>query len=475
VLSLAEYGSLDATGLAQLIARGEVTRSEVLRCAHDAIDEVNDKVNAVIEVYNTDELETVDGPFSGVPTLIKDIGSVPPGQLLTYGSRLGKGNVSEVKTHLLGRIEASGLVAIGRSASSEFAIAGATETLAYGATRSPWNLNHIAGGSSGGAGAAVGAGIVPIAHGSDGGGSIRIPASCCGVVGFKPSRGRISPAPFGDSLAGFSTSFVLTRSVRDAALALDLLSGAVPGDLFGCCAPEKPFRETMGEQPRKLRVAATADLFSGHSTDDEVRAAWGEAMRMMSELNHDVQEASPVVGWHDFVVAMAVMWAADTASFIDEVSSRVGRVIDETVLEPQTLAIYQDGKMRGAGDLLWASEVFNRVNRSLGEFFSHFDVLITPTLGQLPPPIGRYQPGGWLDTASFFESWADVESFLPLFNCSGQPAISIPLGISGSGLPIGVQVVGAWGGDATVLEVARQLEIALPWKDRHPPVFVGRS
>lgn len=475
-LSSSEYAGYDSVGLADLIRSKEVTAMEVAACATDAVRAVNSELNAVVEIYSDclTANPVIDAPLSGVPTLIKDIGNIEPGRLVEFGSRLGFGNTSSVSTHLFDRIGATGLVPIGRSASSELAIAGVTETAAFGPTRSPWDRDRSAGGSSGGAGAAVGSGMVPIAIGSDGGGSIRIPASCCGVVGLKPTRGRISPAPFGAALAGFATSFVLTRTVRDSALALDLLAGQVAGDPYPITPSGAGYMESLDRSPRGLRIAIGLNSFSSHEVDPEVAGATSAVGELLREMGHQVEADQPAVPWDSFLWAMATMWAADAAHFAGRVSSLTGKPIDDTQLEPQTLTICEEGAKISSQELLSAGDIFNDVNRRLARFFESYDILVTPTLGQLPPEIGRYRPEGTLDSVSFFGSWADVESFLPLFNCGGQPAISLPLAQSSAGLPIGVQLVGGFSDDMSVLQLARALEVALPWAGRIPPIHVSR-
>lgn len=455
-LTQEEYRRCDATELAGLISDHQIKADEAIGAAFQAAENTNGPINALIELY-VDRLESPTTPllgaWGGVPYAIKDIAHIEPGRRLEYGSRLGMGLSSVHGSHLLTRLASLGLVSIGRTASSELAIAGVTETKAFGPTRTPWDLSRNAGGSSGGSAAAVAAGIVPVALGSDGGGSIRIPASCCGVVGLKPTRGRISPSPWGDSLAGFTSTFLLTRSVRDTVTALEALSGTVPGDHY----PLEPFRPRSGDLPR-LRIRLMTESPAGKTVDPEVIGATQKIARQLESLGHSVDEGPLSLDWEEFVKAMGTMWAADVGQMATGLAQRSGRAIDTEALERQTLTIVQEGIATNAQSLLEAGEVFNQVNRSLGSFFQDFDVLLTPTLGQLPPPIGRYDPEGELSTAAFFDSWSDVEGFLPLFNCSGQPAISLPLGISGDGLPIGIQLVGGYADDATVLALAHELE-----------------
>ncbi|WP_298212230.1 amidase [Ferrimicrobium sp.] len=458
-LTQEEYRRCDATELANLIADRQIQAQEAIGAAFQAAWDTNGSINALIELYR-DRLESPIPPslgvWGGVPYAIKDIAHIEPGRHLEYGSRLGVGLSATQASHLLTRLSSLGLVAVGRTASSELAIAGVTETKAFGPTRTPWDLTRSAGGSSGGSAAAVAAGIVPVALGSDGGGSIRIPASCCGVIGLKPTRGRISAAPWADSLAGFASTFLLTRSVRDTVTALTALSGTVPGDHY----PLEPFQAQSGDLPR-LRIRLMTESPAGKNVDPQIVGATQKVARQLESLGHFVDEGHLSIDWEEFVVAMGTMWAANVGQMATGIAQRSGRAIDTEALERQTLTIVQEGIATKAQALLDAGQVFNRVNRSLGSFFGDFDILLTPTLGQLPPPIGRYDPEGELSAAEFFDSWSDVEGFLPLFNCSGQPAVSLPLGFSTDGLPIGIQVVGRYGDDATVLALAYQLERAI--------------
>lgn len=474
-LTPAEYATYDAVGLADLLLSREVAPRELIESALGAVDSVNGELNAVVEVYDDrfDVRDELKGSFGSVPTLMKDLGDIEPGRFVEFGSRLGLGNRSPSATHLADRIRSSGLVSVGRTATSELAIAGVTETSAFGPTRSPWSSRHSSGGSSGGAGAAVGSGMVPIAQGSDGGGSIRIPAACCGVVGLKPTRGRISSAPSGAALAGFSTSFVLTRTIRDAALALDVLSGSVPGDPAPIAGEGRSYLGSLDLRVPRLRVALALKSFSGHLVDPQVLGTTSRVAEVLAEMGHEIEVHQPKIEWQPFLSAMALMWAADAAQLADWLSQRTGRPVDENHLEAQTLAICEEGRRLTALELLETNDVFNSVSRQIGRFFDDFDLLLTPTLGQLPPQVGRYKPEGSLDSTSFFGSWADVESFLPLFNCSGNPAISLPVALSAEGLPIGVQVVGRYGDDITVLNISRSIEQAMPWAHRIPTIHVS--
>ncbi len=370
---------------------------------------------------------------------------------------------------------AAGLTPVGRTTTSEFGILGTTETVAVGRTCSPWSSEHMAGGSSGGAAAAVGAGIVPVASASDGGGSIRIPASACGVVGLKPSRGRIPWGPnVAEALSGWAVHFMVSRSVRDAAVLLDALSGPEIGDPFEIAAPATTYAAELELPPRRLRIGVATRPWSGHDPDPEITAATLATAQILVELGHEVDETEDLLEWEPFLAAMTEVWAADAAQTIDSLAALVGRPVDLSTVEAVTLAAVQHGRQVTAVQLLDALDHTNGVARSMGAYFTSHDVLLTPTLGRLPAPLGRYQPDAALPLSGVFAEWGAWESFLPAFNATGQPAISVPLHQSVEGLPIGMQLVGPSGSEATLLRLAAELEVALPWAGRIPPLHVGR-
>jgi len=474
---LDEYADHDAIGLAGLVRDGEVTPVELAELVIQAVAKVDGDLNAVVGLY-PDGVECAEaappGPFHGVPTLLKDLFHGDPGRPTEAGSRLAEGWVSHTTSELVRRLRESGFVPLGRTTTSEFGLMGTTETLAEGRTCSPWSRDHMAGGSSGGAGAVVGAGIVPVATGSDGGGSIRIPAAACGVVGLKPTRGRVTWGPLAhEPLLGWGVHFVLSRTVRDTAACLDVLSGPYPGDPW--IAPESPrsFLDEMSRPPGRLRIAYCWEPWSGRAPIDEMRLACEATAQLLEELGHEVGEARPAFSWEAFLDAMTVVWSTTTAQTVDGFAHAIGRTPGPDTLELPTLRMVELGRSTSAQQLLAALDAAGYVARQMGSFFDDYDVLLTPTLGAPPARLGTYEPEAELEPRELFDSWSQLESFLPAFNATGQPAVSLPLHQGGTGLPIGMQLVGRFGDEATLLRLSSQLEQALPWAGRVPPLHVA--
>ena len=479
-MNLAEYAAHDALELAELVRRREVAPQELAALAAEGSARVNDRLGAVIELFE-DRVDAApgadvhDGPFGGVPFLLKDLYHGEAGRVCENGSRLSEGWVVPSETGLIRRFKHAGLVSVGRATTSEWGIMGTTETAMCGPTCSPWSQEHVAGGSSGGGGASVGAGIVPIALASDGGGSIRIPAACCGVVGLKPSRGRISFGPdAGEPLSGWAVRFAVSRSVRDSAALLDALHGPEPGDPTLLPAPEHSYLDECFRDPGRLRIAFCTQPWNGAPEHPEHAAATEMTARVLADLGHHVERAAPAVDWEPFLQCMVDMWSANTAHGIDSFAAALGREPSRDNLEPATYEMWRYGAALSGGEVLAALDHTNVVNRRLGGFFAEWDVLLTPTLGHPQEKLGVYPSWGEASPREVFGNWGHIESFLPAFNCSGQPAISLPLHQAASGLPIGMQLVGRLGDEATLFRVAAQLEEALPWRDRMPPLHVSR-
>lgn len=475
-MRLDEYAAHDALGLAALVRAGEVTPGELVTVAVEAATQLNPTVNAVVATYpERATVATRSGPFAGVPTMLKDLFHGEVGWECGNGSRLCAGWRTAYADEFTARMHGAGLVPMGRTTTSEFGLLGTTETLAAGATCSPWSPLVMAGGSSGGAASAVGAGIVPLAGASDGGGSIRIPASSCGVVGLKPSRGRVTWGPLvAEPLLGWAVHFVVTRTVRDTAAALDALSGPMPGDPFEIAAPAGPFSGEVGAPTRPLRIGFWTHPWSGQAADPDVVAAAESVARVLADLGHHVEGARPLFSWEPFLVAMTDVWSSTTAHTIDGMAAALGREVGPDTLEGATLELVRHGRAVTTSSLLDGAATVNSIARSVGRFFTDFDLLLTPTLGALPAALGTYDPNALTAPTDMFAEWSRHESFLPVFNATGNPAISLPLTMSPSGLPIGMQLVGRFGAEGLLLRLAAVLEQALPWAGRIPPLHVSR-
>ncbi len=473
-MNIRDYVQYDGLGLAELVRKQEASTAEILDAALAAIAAFNPALNAVIETFEPPiGGDAAPGaPFLGVPFLLKDVGASVNGVRHESGSRLGAGVISDHDSALARRIHAAGLRIIGRAASPEMAFNITTENRLHGLTRNPWNVAHSAGGSSGGAAAAVAAGMVPIAEANDGGGSIRIPAACCSLVGLKPSRGRISSAPdAGEYLNGLSCSHVVSRSLRDSAAMLDATAGAEPGDPSPLARSVRPYLEEMAQDPKPLRIAVATRPWNEAATAPECAQAAKAAATLCAELGHQVEEARPELGvsWDAFVEANARIWCANIAPWVESLSAATGRPISPNFLEATTLACHAYGRALSASDLLAALAVGNTVSRAVGAFFARFDVLITPTLPQPPHRLGIYNADeAGLSALDWTHKLFAGTPFTPLCNVTGAPAISLPLAISADNLPIGVQFIADLGREDTLFQLAGQIERAAPWHHRRP-------
>jgi amidase len=490
---LHEYARLDALALGGLVARREVSAAELLEAAIERADERNPRVNAIVARYDDEARARARGPLpagplSGVPFLLKDHLAAWKGHPLTSSSRLLAGFVPDEDAEVVRRLAAAGLVFFGQTNTPELGILGTTEPELRGATRNPWSLGHSSGGSSGGSAAAVAARIVPAAHASDGGGSIRIPASACGIFGMKPTRGRISHAPaLGESWSGLDTNGVLTRSVRDSAALLDAVAGAVPGDPYAAPPHARPFLDEVATPPGRLRVAFTKDSLFGRSTDPECAAAVDGAARLLAELGHEVEEARPTFPRDALVRAYLVVVAAGVAAEVEDAARATGRRPGPDNLEPETWGLAAGGRTLSACDLALAEQEIHRASRVIAAFFARYDVLLTATTAHPALPLGAVKTTrlerasvrlvSRLGSRALFEKMVsemgarsfDATGNTMLFNQTGQPAMSVPLHHTASGLPVGVQAVARFGDEATLFRLAAQLEAARPWADRLPP------
>lgn len=480
-MKLHEYARLDATGLAALIRQGEVTAKEVADLANEAIALANPKLNAVVEAYDDrigglDEAGLGNGPFRGVPILIKDVRGNEKGRKVEFGSRLAEGYVCDGDTHLAEMFRAAGLNIVGRSNAPEYSIATSTENLLYGNTSTPWREGYSAGGSSGGAAAAVAAGIVPVAHGSDIGGSIRIPASWCGGIGLKPSRGRISFGPQIDEGGfGLSMNFVQTRTMRDTAAMLDCLSVPQAGDPFHIPTPDGGFMPWLNRKPEKLRIAWTTAPTMDAPVDGEVAAAVEAAAGQLADLGHVVEQADLVFDQKAASRMMCSIWFFGFHKTLDNIGSKTGRVPGPENLEPVTWQIYQRARDMDPYEFLDGVAWLNQARREIGRFFSGCDVLLSPATAQVSQPHGRYGlnlPG--LSPEEYMVLSDEPVQFAFPYNVAGTPAISLPLAMHSSGLPIGVQLGAGSACEHLLITLGAALEEAMPWVDHVPPLHVTK-
>ena len=483
---MTDLARLDATAQAELVGTGEASPLELVDAAIERVERLNPDLNAVIHPLFEEAREQAkddlpDGPFRGVPFLLKDLGAAFAGQPLHMGMQLLKDADfrAPVDTTLAQRFKAAGLVTIGKTNTPEIGILPTTEPRAYGPTRNPWNLERSAGGSSGGSAAAVAAGLVPIAHANDGGGSIRIPASACGLVGLKPTRQRISEGPItGDNLSGLTAELIVSRSVRDTALMLETVHGPVLGDPYWAPPPARPYTEELDTEPAGLRIGLTTSSGGVIEADEATSAAARDAAGLLEELGHHVEESSFAdsafgEGAIDIQDSFLTRWAAGQAMILDTLSLALQRPIGEDDVEPLTWALAQIGRERSAGRYLADVAVHQAISRLVhGWFASGFDLILSPTMAQPPQPIGTWDDSGERPMDAFDRSLPQG-AFTALFNVTGQPAISLPLHSGENGLPIGVQLVAPYGREDLLIRIAAQLERARPWADRTPDVFAG--
>jgi amidase len=477
-----DLARLDATAQAQLVRDGEATPAELAEAAIARVEATNDEVNAVIHPLFEEGLvaangELHDGPFRGVPFLLKDLGAAFAGQPLHLGMQYLKDRDfrAPMDSYLAQRFRQAGLVTIGKTSCPELGILPTTEPRAYGPTRNPWDLGRSAGGSSGGSAAAVAAGMVPFAHANDGGGSIRIPAANCGLVGLKPSRQRISEGPMvGDIMSGLTCELCVSRSVRDTAALLEAVHGPAPGDPYVAPPPLRPYTEEVGADPGQLRIALWTETVIEQDADPETVLAARNAAKALEGLGHAVEEPDlSALKSIDLVQPFLVRWAAGQAQVLDQLSVVTGNVIGPDDVEPLTWALAEIGRRHHSGEYLAAigqHQVMSRMFAGVHE--AGFDLILSPTLGEPPPPLGSFDDSGPDPMDAFHRAFIDG-CFTAAINATGQPAISLPLHWSEDGLPIGVQLIAPLGREDVLLRVAAQLERAVPWADRVAPLFAA--
>ena len=469
-----EYEQYDALGLAELVRRKEVTPGELLEAAIERVEARNPAVNAVtMKLYDHGRHAIAglsDGPFGGVPFLMKDLTSPIAGVRMTRGSRFFADTPpSSADSEHVKRLKKAGLVIFGRTNTCELGLSLTCEPQLHGPTRNPWNLAHSSGGSSGGAAAAVASRMLPIAHASDGFGSIRAPAACCGLVGLKPTRSRNTFAPFaGEGLGGVSTEHAVTLTVRDSAALLDATRGAGPGDPYVAPSPAGPYLREAGANPGRLKIAWTASTPSDAKVDPEGLRLLADTVMLCADLGHDVEERDPQIERAAIVPTFLTLAAANTVVNLAG-HPTAGRPARDGEVERITWLTAKRGEKISAPDYVRATQTAHRLGRQMAAFHSQWDVDVLLTPGLSSPAVKL----GWLDMMmdDVDEYWRRVFEFSPFtvwFNLTGQPGLMLPLGQSSGGLPLAVQLVGRFGDEATLIRLGAQLEAARPWFARKP-------
>jgi len=468
-----ELAFLDATAQAGLIRRKQLSPLELVDAMIARIEKLNPALNAVITpmfdlARQTAQNPLPDGPFPGVPYLLKDLMASYAGVRMASGSSLLKGFVPDHDSELVARLKRAGLIILGKTNTPEFGLLPTTEPHAFGASKNPWDLGRSTGGSSGGSAAAVAAGMVAMAHANDGGGSIRIPASCCGLSGMKPTRGRNSLGPdVGDIMNGLVAEHAVTRSVRDSAALLDSTSGPAIGDPYYPPPPARPFLQEVGAEPGKLRIAFTRTSPSGPIHPDCARAV-EQAAELCSSLGHSVSEAAPDLDAELMVKCFIAIWSVGCASMVDGFSFLSRQEPKPDKFEELTWALAGQGRAISGPAYLGAIGTLQRLGRQVAHFFESYDVWLTPVLAEPPLPLGSFdaQPG---NPMYGLQRAIPYVPYTPICNFTGQPAMSMPLYWNAEGLPIGTHFMGRFGDEATLFRLAAQLEAARPWSPRRPP------
>lgn len=489
-----EYDRYDGVGLAELVQKKEVSPAEICDAAIERINEVNPKVNAVITpmfeiARNLANQPSQEGPLGGVPFLLKDLLAAYAGVPLTNGSKAFKNYIPEKDSELVTRFKASGLNILGKTNCPEFGLLGVTEPELHGITRNPWNLNHTPGGSSGGSAAAVSSGMVPLASAGDGGGSIRIPAACCGLFGLKPSRGRNPTGPeHGEIWQGAVVEHVVCRSVRDSAAVLDATHGPDLGAPYFIPPPSQAYSAVLSENPKPLRIAFNTKSPIKTEVSPECIQAVEETVQLLEKLGHHLEEAEPEIDGIALAMSYMTMYFGEMAADIAELSTVLNRKARPSDVELLTWTLALLGKTFSAGDFVKSMRLWNGFSRVMGNFHQNYDLYLTPTMAYPPVQIGELQPtaserflmkvvnglglGKMLKASGLTEKMA-VDSltktpFTQLANLTGQPAMSVPLFWTDGGLPIGLHFIAPFGDETTLFQLAAQLEREKPWFDKRP-------
>ena len=472
--ALPDYDRYDGIGLAGLVKARQVSAGELLEMAIERVDQRNPVINAVVSRMYDEARTTIGaglptGPFTGVPYLVKDLGLWYAGTVTTFGSSIFRNFVADHDSEIVTRLKRAGLVIFGKTHSPEFGLSTSSESRLFGATRNPWNPEYSAGGSSGGSAAAIAAGVLPMAHATDGGGSIRIPAACCGLFGLKPTRARTPFGPdFGERWSGLATSHAITRSVRDSAALLDATSAPDIGDPYWAPPASRPYLVEVGAAPGRLRIAFTTRAWNGHAVDPECVAAVAGAAKLCEGLGHHVEEASPAIEEAARGKAVGIIVTAQTRAALQRAEAVLGRQATPEDVETITWGYAEYARQFFASDYAGAIDVLHRTGRAVGRFFTRYDILLTPTMCTPPHKLGVISLMR-TDIDAFHDALFGDIAFTAPFNTAGNPAMSVPLHWPSAGLPVGVQFVAPFGGEATLFRLAAQLEAARPWANRRPP------
>lgn len=465
----------DCLDVARMVKSGEVSATEMLELSIEIAETLNPTYNFIAQRHYEAARADIarglpDGPLTGVPWLLKDLNIYIGGQITEEGSAFFRDNRATVTSELARRYSAAGLVTFGRTTTPELGMTPSTVTALHGATRNPWNPDHIAGGSSGGSAAAVAAGVLPAAHATDGGGSIRIPASCCGLFGLKPSRGRIPLGPpRTEGWIGAKCSHVVSRSVRDSAALLDATHGIESGARYDAPAPARAFLAEVGRDPGRLRIALQVRPLAGERAHPDIEAAVLETARLCEELGHQVTEAAPAVDGDAFNQAFFAIMAASTAANLTERAKQTGIAVGPEIVEPRTLFIYDIGMQVSGWEVIRANQTMQEAAVAVAELLRDFDVILSPTLATLPLRQGLLDPLS-NDQETYNRHVMPFGAYTSLYSGTGLPSMSVPLAWSSAGLPIGMMFSGGYGAEGLLLSLAGQLEQARPWAGRRPPL-----
>lgn len=468
-----EYDKYDGLGLAELIRKKQITPLELLHAVRQRLEVVNPKLNAFAVLF-FDKAEAAikqglpAGPFHGVPYALKDLGMNLTGTITSYGSRVWKNNLASSDSTLVARYKNAGLVIFGKTTSPELGLTTTTESVAFGKTRNPWNLERTSGGSSGGASAAVSSRILPMGHASDGGGSIRIPASCCGLFGMKPTRGRVPMGPTAmEGWNGCSAHHAVTISVRDSAALLDISQGAELGAPYWCPPPARPFMKEVGAEVGQLRIALAIVPPGGVAVDPECKQATQDVAKLCESLGHKVEETTLPIDNVFFRQSFLTVITVSMARALEDAASVLGHAVTEADVEPATWAMYQQGKQINSTVYSRSIANMHQVGLTMAKFQEKYDVILSPTLAKPPVKLGVLSLD---DPVRYGKEVSEFSPYTALYNVTGQPSMSVPLHWTADGLPVGVMFSGRFGDEATLFRLAAQLEKAKPWANRKPNV-----